>query len=89
MTAASTSSPDLTLDEALRLASWMSRFEPGPTHVGSMRIIRSLVKAVQAMRLDETQRIVVGTLAWDKNANETWPETCQLLQGWVERMEGL
>jgi hypothetical protein len=57
-------------------------------HAGLISLARAYVELhdnVVRLRLTEQDRLILQTLAWDRNACETWPETCQVIQRWIER----
>lgn len=76
MTSTSLPAPDLTLGEALRLADAMMRCEPDPDRAGTMRVIRTLSKAVREF-LPEEDLIMLQSFVWSAHAE--WPAVCDAI----------
>jgi hypothetical protein len=74
--------------EALTYSHCILACPPDPNKVGTTQLARAYIELhdeVVRLRLTESDRLILQTLAWDRNACEMWPETCQVIQKWTER----
>jgi hypothetical protein len=59
-----------------------------PDKSGTTRLAEAFI-ALHAetvrLRLEESDRLILQTLAWDRQAGETWPHACDVIQKWIER----
>jgi hypothetical protein len=76
------------IDHALTYSHCLLSCPPDPNRSGTTQLARAYIELhdeVVRLRLTESDRLILQTLAWDRNACETWPETCQVIQRWIER----
>lgn len=81
--------PTWSDEQALRFSA--ACLELGDERNPGMRQLASAVirlhARVESMRLLEHDRMILKTLAWDREANRIWPETCRVIQEWIDKTE--
>jgi len=73
-----------TIDQALTYAHIVLSMPVDPSRPGFRQLARALVSLHRATSLSEQDRMILQTLAWDRQAGETWPTACGVIQRWIE-----
>lgn len=81
--------------DALTYAHNLADCPPDPDKAGTTQLAEAYIalhklftKALEdnaRLRLEESDRLILQTLAWDRQAGETWPVACEVIQKWIER----
>jgi hypothetical protein len=76
------------IDHALTYSRCLLSCPPNPNRSGTTQLAKAYIELhdeVVRLRLSESDRLILQTLAWDRQANETWPTACEVIQKWIER----
>jgi hypothetical protein len=78
------------IDEALTYSRCVMSAGFDETRAGTIRLAKAFIELhdeVVRLRLTEQDRMILQTLAWDKQANDAYPETCRVIRAWIETNE--